>query len=336
MLLLKLPGVFSHIGRAFLKPLRGLLPKDFLRAYSQAVKVLVSGAGGLVGSALVPFLSSAGHEIVQLTRAQSAAADRIRWDPLSGYIDKEGLHGIEAAVHLASESINGRWTAAKKRRILESRDKGTRLLAETFGTLEPPPKVLVSASAVGYYGDRGGEFLREDSGPGEMFLSQVCQVWEGATEPALEAGIRVVNLRLGIILSPAGGALRSLLLPMRLGLGGRIGSGEQYMSWVALDDAVGAIHHALITDGLAGPVNVTSPQQARNRDFTKTLGRVLRRPTVFPLPAFAARLLLGQMADELLLVSARADPARLTTSGYEFRYPGLEDALRHLLMKPAP
>ena len=300
------------------------------------MKVLVSGSSGLVGSALIPALAGGGHEVVRLVRSQPQdLASEVRWDPEAGEIDGARLEGVGAAVHLAGESIaTGRWTAARKARILESRAKGTRLLAEALAGLEPRPKVLVSASAIGYYGDRGDEALTEDSGSGSaFFLSNVCRQWESATEPAADAGIRVANLRFGVILSADGGALPRLLTPFRLGAGGRLGSGQQFMSWIAVDDAVGAILHALTTKTLRGPVNAVSPQPVTNREFTKTLGRVLGRPTVIPMPAFAARLAFGQMADELLLCSQRVEPARLLASDYQFRFPDLEDALRHLLGK---
>jgi uncharacterized protein (TIGR01777 family) len=299
------------------------------------MRVLVSGSSGLVGSALVSLLTGGGHQVVRLVRAQPKdEASEVRWDPEAGDIDGAGLKGVDAAVHLAGESIAaGRWTAAKKGRILESRVKGTRLLAEALAGLEPLPRALVSASAVGYYGDRGEEELREESGSGSAFLSEVCRQWEAATEPAAAGGIRVVNLRFGIMLSAAGGALPRLLTPFRLGAGGTVGSGRQFMSWIALDDVVGVILHALITEALRGPVNAVAPQPVTNREFTKTLGRVLGRPTLFPLPAFAARLAFGEMADELLLASQRVEPARLLASGYSFRFPELEGALRHVLGK---
>jgi len=258
----------------------------------------------------------------------------VHWDPEAGDIDAAGLKGVGAAVHLAGESIaTGRWTAAKKARILESRVRGTRLLAEALAGLKQPPKALVSASAVGYYGNRGEETLREESTSGSAFLSEVCRQWEAATEPAADAGIRVVNLRFGVMLSATDGALPRLLTPFRMGVGGRLGSGKQFMSWIAIDDVVGAILHVLTTEALRGPVNAVAPQPVTNREFTKTMGRVLGRPTVFPMPAFAARLAFGQMADELLLCSQRVEPAKLLGSGYLFRFPELEAALRHLLGK---
>jgi len=299
------------------------------------MKVLLSGSSGLVGSALIPVLTGGGHQVVRLVRSQPRdEVSEVHWDPEAGDIDAAGLKGVEAAVHLAGESIAaGRWTAAKKARILESRVKGTRLLAETLAELKRPPKVLVSASAVGYYGDRGEETLREESASGSAFLSDVCRQWEAATEPAAAAGIRVVNLRFGVMLSSVGGALPRLLTPFKLGVGGRLGSGKQFMSWIAIDDVIGAILHALGTETLRGAVNAVAPEPVTNREFTRTLGRVLGRPTVFPMPAFAARLAFGQTADELLLASQRVEPAKLLASGYLFRFPDVEAALRHLLGK---
>jgi uncharacterized protein len=296
------------------------------------MNILVTGASGLIGSTLVPFLTTSGHSVTRLVRSQPKPGERaVHWEPMTGTIDVHALAGVEAVVHLAGENIAGRWTAAKKVKIRDSRVKGTQVLCEALNRLAPPPKVLVSASAIGYYGDRGEEILTEESAPGRGFLAEVCRAWEGATEPARQKGIRVVNLRMGIVLSPAGGALAKILPPFRAGLGGVLGNGRQYMSWIALDDAVGAIHHAIVTDSLQGPTNAVAPQAVTNQEFTKTLGKVLGRPTVVPLPAFAARLMFGEMADELLLASARVQPAKLLASGYSFRYPELEGALRHLL-----
>jgi uncharacterized protein (TIGR01777 family) len=242
------------------------------------------------------------------------------------------LEGIGAVVHLAGESIAaGRWTPQRKDKIRRSRVEGTRRLCESLGQLTRRPKLLVSASAIGYYGNRGDEVLREDSPPGNDFLAQVCQEWEAATEPASQAGVRVVQLRFGMILSPGGGALKKMLLPFKLGAGGRIGSGAQFMSWIAVDDAVGAIDHAIRTESLQGPVNTVAPAPVTNANFTRTLARVLSRPALAPLPAFAARLAFGELADALLLSSQRVIPACLQASGYQFRYPELEAALRHLL-----
>jgi uncharacterized protein len=294
------------------------------------MKVLISGATGMIGSALSRELMDGGHLVTRLTR--SPGSEDVGWDPSRGEIDASRLAGHDAVVHLAGESIaEGRWTAEKKRRLLESRRQGTGLLAETLANLPEPPDVMVSASAVGYYGDRGNELLREDSGPGSNFLAEVCLAWEGAAGPAREAGIRVVHPRFGIVLSPESGALGTTLPIFKLGVGGRIGSGRQYWSWVALDDVVGTILHALANDSVEGAVNVGSPNPLTNAEYTKILGKVLNRPTVFPVPAPAARLMLGELADELLLASARMQPAKLEETGYEFRYPELEGALRHLL-----
>ena len=295
------------------------------------MNVLVSGSGGLIGSALVPTLTNEGHRVVRLTRSEATEDDAVRWDPSAGTIDAARLEGIDAVVHLAGENIVGRWTSAKKARIRDSRVRGTQLLAETLAGLPAPPSVMISASAIGYYGDRGDELLTEESGPGSNFLSRVSQEWEAAADPARDAGIRVVHPRFGIVLSTNGGALGTTLPIFKLGGGGRIGSGRQWWSWVAIDDVAGAIFHALTTDSVSGPMNVGSPNPVTNAEYTRTLGRLLNRPTVFPLPAPAARLILGQVADELLLASARVEPAKLKETGYTFHYPELESALRHLL-----
>lgn len=296
------------------------------------MKVLVTGSTGFIGSALVTALTGAGHQVTRLVR-KPAGAGEVRWDPASSVIDAGGLEGHDAVVHLAGENIAGRWTPAKKQRIRSSRVDGTRLLAEALAKLSRRPHALVCASAIGYYGDRGEEKLREDSSPGKGFLAETCVAWEAAAKPAVNAGLRVVHVRIGVVLHPAGGALKQMLLPFKLGLGGVIGSGRQYMSWIALDDLIGIFQHALANDSLRGPANAVVPNPATNREFTQTLGKVLSRPTIFPMPAFAARLAFGEMADELLLASTRVEPARLAASGYGFAYPQLEAALRHLLGK---
>jgi uncharacterized protein len=293
--------------------------------------VLVSGATGLIGSALVPALRDGGHLVRRLTRSGGSSDDAVAWEPSAGTIDVAGLEGVDAIVHLAGESVMGRWTSAKKARIRNSRVQGTRLLAETIADLPRPPGVMVSASATGYYGDRGNELLTEESDPGNNFLAGVCREWEAAADPARAAGVRVVHTRFGVVLSPEGGALGTTLPIFKLGGGGRIGSGRQYLPWIAVDDVVGAILHALDAGSLSGAVNVTVPDPPTNEEYTKTLGHVLGRPTVFPLPAPVARLALGQVADELLLASQRVEPTRLRESGYSYRYPELEGALRHLL-----
>ena len=298
------------------------------------MKVAVTGATGLIGSALVPFLLSGGHEVVLLRRASAngLGADVPSWDPETATLAVTVADSLDAMVHLAGENIaGGRWTAARKARIRDSRVIGTRHLAEALAALAEPPRTLVVASAIGFYGDRGDDVLDETSAAGEGFLPEVCQAWEEAASPAREAGIRVVHLRIGIVLTPAGGALGQMLFPFRMGVGGVIGSGRQYMSWVALDDVLGGVLHALRTEDLAGAVNIVAPNPVTNREFTKTLGRVLRRPTIFPLPAFGARLAFGEMADALLLASTRVEPARLRSDGFAFGYPDLEGALRHVL-----
>jgi uncharacterized protein (TIGR01777 family) len=297
-----------------------------------AMHVAVTGSRGLVGSALVPFLTTGGHRVTRLVRGAPTNSDEVAWDPARGMADVSRLDGVDSVVHLAGENIAaGRWTPARKAEIRRSRVEGTRSLCEALARLARPLKVLVSASAIGFYGARGAQTLTEESGAGSGFLPDVCREWEAATEPASRAGIRVVNLRFGMILSPAGGALRKMLLPFRLGVGGRAGNGRQFMSWIALDDAIAAIQHCLCEESVRGPVNLAAPGSVTNADFTRTLARVLRRPAVIPLPAFAARLLFGEMADALLLAGARVLPARLQASGYRFRFPDLEAALRHLL-----
>lgn len=297
------------------------------------MKFLVSGASGLVGTELVTALKAAGHEVHRLVRDKSRAApgDSL-WNPLTGEIDPLVIEACDAVINLAGESIVGRWTAQKKERIRESRIEGTRTIAEALAKQPRRPRILINASAIGFYGNRGDELLDETSPSGSGdFLSEVCRAWEGATAAATEAGVRVVLLRFGVILSGKGGALAKMLLPFRLGMGGKIGSGTQYMGWVTLDDAVGAILHALKTDALRGPVNVVAPEAVTNLAYTKTLGRVLSRPTLFPMPAFAARAAFGEMADELLLASQRVRPTKLLATLYAFKYPTLEPALRHVL-----
>jgi hypothetical protein len=295
--------------------------------------VAISGASGLLGSALGPFLSTGGHRVTPLVRGR-ASEGAIAWNPDTGSIDAAGLDGVDAVVHLAGAPIAARWTESRKRRIRESRLQGTRLLAETLAGLRHPPRVLISASGVGVYGNRGDEVLTESSpthdAPPDFFV-ELAREWEAATEPARSAGIRVVMLRLGVILTPAGGALQRMLPPFRLGIGGPLGSGRQWLSWIASDDAVGAVHQALMTDALSGPLNLAAPEPVRSREFAATLGRVLGRPAVFPVPAAGLRLLFGEMADVALLASQRVLPAKLEAAGYRFRFPALEGALRHML-----
>lgn len=287
------------------------------------MRIAITGASGLIGGALTGFLATAGHDVTGVSLRGADIPD---------------LSGHEAVVHLAGESIaGGRWTPERKARIVASRVDLTRRLAEAIAALpeQVRPKVLVCASAIGFYGDRGDQVLTEASAAGRGFLPETCAAWEAAAEPVRGAGVRLVHLRFGIVLSPLGGALEQMLPPFRLGLGGPVGSGRQWFSWIALDDVVGAIHHAVVTPSLAGAVNVTAPEPVRNASFGATLGHVLGRPAVLPLPAFAIRLLFGEMGTELLLGSQRVSPGRLLASGYTFRFRTLEPALLHLLGRVA-
>jgi uncharacterized protein (TIGR01777 family) len=292
------------------------------------VDVAVTGAHGFVGSALVPALTDAGYRVIRLVRGQPGA-DELGWDPDAGTIDAAGLEGIDGVVHLAGAGIGDkRWTDARKRLILASRTKGTGLLARTLAGLTRRPSVLVSASAVGYYGNRGDEPLDEQSEPGDDFVAGVCVQWEAATVPAADAGVRVARIRSGVILGREGGVLPRMLLPFRLGLGGRIASGRQYMSWISLADEVGAILHALTNDAVSGPVNLTGPAPVTNTDFTKTLGKVVHRPTVIPTPLFPLKARYGsELVEHLLVEGQRVLPRHLEESGYRFSHPTLEEAL---------
>jgi uncharacterized protein (TIGR01777 family) len=297
------------------------------------MRIAITGSSGLVGKQLASFLMERDHDVISVVR-RAPSENEIRWDPTTGEIEGEKFEGVGAVINLAGENIaEGRWNAAKKQRIRDSRVKSTQLLAKTLASLSQRPDVLVNASAIGFYGDRGDEPLDENSPPGNDFLADVCREWEAATSAAQEAGIRVVKLRIGVVLSPDGGALKKMLLPFRLGAGGRVGNGRQYWSWISIDDLVGIIDHALTTESLAGPVNAVAPRPTTNLEFTKALGRVLHRPTIFPMPAFAAKLALGEMAEALLLASTRVVPRRLQETNYEFRHADLEAALRHLLGK---
>jgi uncharacterized protein (TIGR01777 family) len=297
------------------------------------MRIAITGASGLIGQALVPFLAAGGHRVVTVSR-RAGGPGQVAWDPDRGMLDGSALEGIEAVVHLAGEPIGVRWTAARKRRILRSRVSGTRLLAETLARLPRPPQVLVMASGAGIYGNRGDTIVTEATPPEEAppdFLVRVAREWEAAAEPARAAGIRVVPMRLGLVLSPAGGALERMLPLFRLGLGGPLGSGRQWVSWIAIDDAVGAMQHAILTPSLAGPVNATAPEPVTARELARTLGRVLGRPARLPPPAPGLRLFFGEMARVALLGGQRAVPARLLASDYRFRHPSLEPALRFLL-----
>jgi uncharacterized protein (TIGR01777 family) len=300
------------------------------------MKVVISGATGLIGAALSTRLANEGHDVVALVRRAVRPGERaISWDPTAGTIDRAGLERCDVVVNLAGENVFGRWTAAKQRRIRDSRVLGTRLVSEAIAALAQRPRVLLAASAIGYYGDRGAEELTEQSAPGDDFLARVARDWEAATAPAARAGVRLVNLRFGVVLTPSGGALATMLPAFRLGLGGPVGSGAQYLSWIALDDALAAIAHTIATESLAGPVNITAPHPVTHLEFVRMLGRVLRRPAVLPVPGFALRLAFGVEGAAMLQSGQRVLPARLLASGFGFRFAALEPALRHLLAAPA-
>lgn len=298
--------------------------------------VAVTGASGLIGTALTRRLQDEGHQVLRLTRSRPGSADQVQWDPTAGRLDADALAKADAVVHLAAKNLGERlrWNARVKRELLESRVEGTALVARTMADLagrSGGPRVLVCASGVGFYGSRGDELLTESSTGGSGFLAEVCRQWEAAADPAREAGLRVVHMRTGPVQDMSGGGLPKQALIFRLGLGGRIGSGRQWLSWTSLDDIVGAYLHALTHDELEGPVNNVAPNPVTNAEFTATLARVLRRPALLPVPAFGPRLVLGEAADEFLFVSQRARPARLLETGYRFRFPELEPALRHTL-----
>jgi uncharacterized protein (TIGR01777 family) len=303
------------------------------------MKVIITGSGGLVGRALVRSLLADGHSVTRLVRGgaqqfRTPGSAAVEWNPESGAVDAKELEGHDAAVHLAGEPVaEGRWDDEKKRRIMDSRAKGTRVLAEMLASLSEKPRVLVSASATGFYGDRGAEVMREESASGEGFLSEVCREWEKGTLAASQAGIRVVHLRIGFVLSGEGGGLQKMLPPFKMGVGGKVGSGRQYISWITLEDLVRIIRRAIEDESLRGPVNAVAPGAATNEEFTKALGRVLGRPTILPVPVFALRLAFGEVADAVMLASTRVEPARLKDAGFEFKDTNIEGALRHVLKK---
>jgi len=296
---------------------------------------LISGASGLLGSSLVPFLTTGGHRVIRLVRKSPLSAENeVFWDPASGLLDLDGIENIDVVIHLAGESIGqGRWTKEKKKKIVESRNKSTSLIAEKIAKLDPLPKVLISASAIGYYGNRGDKPLTEEDTCGADFISGVCSEWEQAAASAKIKGVRTVFLRIGITLSPLGGALNKLLLPFKLCLGGKLGPGNQYMSWIGIDDVIGAIYHVVSNNNIEGPINVVAPNPVTNLEFTKTLGKVLSRPTLFSVPETVIKPAFGEMGREILLSSTRVVPNKLLATGYRFRNPDLEGALRHLLGK---
>lgn len=296
------------------------------------MNILISGSSGLVGRRLVDLLRAGGHTVIRLIRSQPSAPDERYWNPEAGELDPAVFEGIDGVVHLGGVNIaEARWTENQKARLRNSRVDSTRLLATTMAELDHKPRVFVSASAIGYYGDRGDEELVEESPAGEWFLAELCQAWEDATLPAVHAEIRVVTLRLGMVIAKDDGALSKMLTPFRLGLGGVIGNGRQWWSWITIDDSARCIDFALMNDELRGPVNGVSPQPVTNREYTKALGRALHRPTIFPMPAFAARMAFGDMADGLMLCSARVLPARLQSAGFEFQHPTIDEAFAAVL-----
>lgn len=293
-------------------------------------RILMSGASGLIGTALVPSLEQTGAEVVRLVRGPARNAGQISWDPM-GELAPTAVSGFEAVIHLAGESVVGRWTAVKKNAIRESRVRGTRSLAAALARAERKPSVFVCASAIGFYGNRGNVVLTENSAIGSGFLAEVSREWEGMSAIAAEAGIRTVNLRIGLVLSAQGGALRKMLPAFKFGFGGRLGAGKQWWSWIHVDDIVGAIHEVVQNGALSGPVNLVAPKPVRNEEFTDVLASVLGRPALLPVPRFAARLALGEAAQELLFASQRVEPAKLMASGYEFRFTDLRPALENLV-----
>jgi uncharacterized protein len=297
-------------------------------------RVLVTGVSGPIGAALVPSLKARGGQVTRLVRGPISSENQISWDPAKP-LSPNAVSGFDAVIHLAGETVMGRWTTGKKTKIRESRVLGTRNLAQAMAQAQARPRVLISASAIGYYGNRGDEVLREDSAPGNGFLAEVCREWEEANQPAAAAGVRTVQMRIGVVLSPTGGALQKILPAFRMGVGGNIGSGRQWMSWIHVQDLVGAVHHILTAELLQGPMNLVAPRPATNAEFTTTLGAVLSRPTIFPVPVFALKLAFGQMGEEVLLASQRVEPGKLAASGYCFQYSDLRAALEALLKSPA-
>lgn len=297
-------------------------------------RVLVSGVSGPIGAALVPTLKASGAHITRLTRPGRAQAqpdeESIPWDPAEP-IAADALSGFDAAIHLAGESIVGRWSEDKKKKIRDSRVVGTRNVALALAQAKDKPNIFICSSAIGYYGDRGDELLNEESAPGVGFLPEVCREWEAATRPAADAGIQTVQIRTGVVLSSRGGALGKMLTPFKMGVGGKVGSGKQWMSWIDVEDMVGAIHHILKSDFLRGPVNMVAPKPVTNEEFTKTLASVLSRPAILPMPAFAVKLLFGEMGETVLLGSQRVEPGQLISSGYPFRFRTLRASLENIL-----
>ncbi|HBN26979.1 MAG TPA: TIGR01777 family protein [Desulfobacteraceae bacterium] len=297
------------------------------------LNILISGASGLIGSALIPFLTTGGHHVTRLVRDKNLTdRDSRFWDPLQGVLELRKTDYFDAVIHLAGENIgNSRWTVGKKKIITDSRIKSTKLIAKTISMLKKKPDIFIVASATGFYGDRGGISLTEDDKAGNGFLSALCANWENAASDAVMGQIRTVFMRIGVVLTPEGGALKRLLLPVKLGAGGKFSSGRQYMSWISIDDVIGSIHHILMNDNIYGPVNLVSPNPVKNETFIKVLGKIFMRPTFLSLPAWVINLLFGEMGREILLSSTKVIPKKLVESGYKFRYPDLEKTFNHLL-----
>lgn len=296
------------------------------------MRILITGSSGFVGAALQSQLRQSGHQVYSLVRSrEKSGGEAIFWSPLQGEIERDKLEEIDAVIHLAGEPVVGRWTEKKKAKIYDSRVKGTQFLVETLASLTHPPEAFISASAIGYYGDREEEVLTEDSTKGTGFLANVADDWEKASAPLAEKGIRVASMRIGLVLGRQGGALQRMLLPFKLGLGGILGSGKQWVSWITIDDLVGAFHHVLMDEQASGAYNVVAPEPVTNYTFTKALGKALKRPTLFPVPAFVMRLIFGEMADGILLGSTRVKPARLMQGGYAFKHGEIAAAFEHLL-----
>ena len=294
------------------------------------MKVVVTGASGLVGSALVPALKSAGHEVVKLVRRAPRSADERQWDPM-GEPDPALVDGADVVVHLAAETIKGWWTRSKKERIHQSRIRGTEMIAKSIAAAQQKPRVFVSASGIGYYGHRKDEILTEESAMGRGFLAELARDWERATRPAEQAGVRTVLLRISVVLSGRGGALQAMLPSFRMGMGGPVANGKQYWPWITLEDMVRVILFTIENEFLRGPVNVCAPQHTTNREFTRALGKVLRRPAFFPLPSVVVTLVLGEMGQEALLTSTRGEPQKLKAAGFSFKHAEIQEALASVL-----